>query len=124
MGGADAEIRTPDWFENVYTIVREIPAGSVATYGQIADSVVGLRITARQVGTALRYAPAHVPWHRVVGAGGRLPIAKRSEELKLLQRQLLMVEGVRFLVKEANRIDMASAQYLPADHCGTEAQEK
>src|SRR5690348_10404477 len=87
---------SPDWHDLVYAAVREIPAGRVATYGQIADIVRGVSLTARQVGTAMRFAPGDVPWQRVVGAGGRLPIARRSPELKLLQLRLLTLEGVEF----------------------------
>src|SRR5947207_3378395 len=89
---------TPAWWEAVYKVVRSVPAGSVVTYGQAADAVEGFAVTARQAGTALRFAPKDVPWQRVVGAGGRLPIAKRSPELKLLQRRLLEQEGVTFLL--------------------------
>jgi methylated-DNA-protein-cysteine methyltransferase-like protein len=105
-----SEPGSPDWYEAVYKAVRAIPCGKVATYGQIADSVTGVSITARQVGTAMRFAPKDVPWQRVVGAGGRLPIARRSPELKLLQARLLEQEGVIFLPPDSDRIDMACSQ--------------
>ncbi len=98
-----------DWFEAVYEAVRRIPPGNVATYGQIASLIATVSVSARQVGTALRFAPEGVPWQRVVGAGGRLPIAKRSPELNLLQRRLLLVEGVPFLSHDPDRIDMSRA---------------
>jgi len=59
----------------------------------------------------MRFAPQGVPWQRVVGAGGRLPIARRSPELKLLQIRLLAQEGVEFYSGDHDRIDMARSQY-------------
>jgi methylated-DNA-protein-cysteine methyltransferase-like protein len=61
------------------------------------------------VGAAMRIAPDDVPWHRVVGAGGTLPIGKISPEMLLRQRALLELEGVRFL--SGNRVDMAAHQW-------------
>jgi len=100
----------PDWFDAVYEAVLRVPSGQVATYGQIASLVTTVSVTARQVGAAMRFVPEGVPWQRVVGAGGRLPIAKRSPELKLLQRKLLKQEGVEFLGDDSDTIDMAQAQ--------------
>jgi len=107
---SEATLPVADWFGAVYAAVRAVPPGCVATYGQVADMVEGYRLTARQVGTALRWAPRDVPWQRVVGAGGRLPIAKRSPELQSLQRNLLRGEGVRFVGSAEDRVDMAAHQ--------------
>src|SRR5450432_3174021 len=106
-------IELPDWFEAVYAVARAVPKGRVATYGQIAGIAIGVTLTARQVGAALRYAPADVPWQRVIGAGGRLPIAKRSPELMALQRQLLIGEGVVFEEGDPDRINMERTQWTP-----------
>ena len=100
-----------DWHEIVYAAVRAIPAGRVATYGQIAGTVSGVSVTPRQVGAAMRLAPNDVPWQRVVGAGGWLPVARRSPELKLLQIRLLTQEGVEFCAHHPDRINMARSQY-------------
>ena len=100
----------------VYDVVRAIPSGKVMTYGQVADAVTGISVTARQVGTALRYVPDGVPWQRVVGAGGHLPIAKRSPDAKLRQRRLLTEEGAIFLERDPDRVDMARSQWLPDIH--------
>ena len=102
---------TPDWYESVFEAVRLVPRGTVATYGQVAGMVTAVSVTARQVGAALRIAPADVPWHRIVGAGGRLPIGKRSPELELLQRRLLGEEGAPFVTGSSERLDMSQAQY-------------
>lgn len=84
------------FFSRVYAAVRAIPMGRVATYGQVA-AVVGVPRGARAVGWALRALRGkdarHVPWHRVVGAGGR--ISPRAGRGPALQRTRLRAEGVR-----------------------------
>ena len=83
-------------YHKIYAVVRRIPRGRVATYGQVARAL-GLPRGARAVGWALRVLPAtlatRVPWHRVVSAGGR--IAPRAGLGPLRQRQRLLAEGVR-----------------------------
>jgi methylated-DNA-protein-cysteine methyltransferase-like protein len=82
-------------YQRIYAVVRRIPRGRVATYGQIAD-LAGLAGHARQVGYALHALPegTSVPWHRVVNAQGA--ISPRSVPgAELVQQQLLAREGVR-----------------------------
>jgi methylated-DNA-protein-cysteine methyltransferase-like protein len=97
--------RRPSFFETVYAAVRRIPRGRVATYGQVA-LIVGNPRGARAVGWALRALSAHrerrVPWHRVVGAGGRISLRAGLGPLK--QRRRLRAEGVRF---RAGCVDLA-----------------
>jgi methylated-DNA-protein-cysteine methyltransferase related protein len=94
----------PGFFERVYALVRRIPRGRVATYGQVAV-LLGVPRGARAVGWALRAiggrAP-RVPWHRVVGSGGRISLDGRPAGA--LQRRRLRQEGVRFT---AARVDLA-----------------
>lgn len=101
-----------DIAEAVYRYVRSIPPGKVVTYGQVADGVTGVALTARQVGAIMTYVPKDVPWQRVVGAGGRLPIAKRGPELEQRQRRLLEQEGVVFKAGESGCVDMARSQWI------------
>jgi methylated-DNA-protein-cysteine methyltransferase-like protein len=80
----------------IYAVVRRIPRGRVATYGQVAE-LAGLPGHARQVGYALNALPdgTTVPWHRVLNARGEVSL--RSEPgAELSQRMLLEREGVRF----------------------------
>ncbi|HVS16075.1 MAG TPA: MGMT family protein [Thermoanaerobaculia bacterium] len=80
----------------IYRVVRRIPRGRVATYGQVAR-LAGHPGAARQVGYALHALPggSDVPWHRVLNARGE--ISARSEEgPEHLQRALLEEEGVVF----------------------------
>ena len=78
-------------------VVRKIPRGRVATYGQIA-ALAGFPRAPRVAGYALYALPegTPLPWHRVVGAGGRLTLARLSQESALTQRLRLEKEGVTF----------------------------
>lgn len=80
--------------EQVYALVRRVPAGRVVSYGQIAEQLPA--ITARQVGRWMAFAPDDVPWWRVVGADGSLRIARRDPMLAKLQRAHLEAEDVPF----------------------------
>ncbi|TAK65375.1 MAG: methyltransferase [Bacteroidetes bacterium] len=77
-------------------MVRIIPKGKVATYGQIAK-LCGLPGHARFVGYALHNLPSGVPvpWQRVINSQGKISFRKRSSSHKL-QRQLLEQEGIVF----------------------------
>jgi methylated-DNA-protein-cysteine methyltransferase-like protein len=89
----------------VYETVRRIPRGRVLTYGQVARRLGNPR-AARAVGWALRRLPDRlapsVPWHRVVGVGGRL--SPRAGPGAYVQRRRLLAEGVRF---RAGLVDLA-----------------
>ena len=83
-----------DLYPRIYHCIREIPAGSVATYGQIA-SMVGCG--PRQVGyalSALKNKVTDIPWHRVINREGRISV--RSTDGFSLQQELLEAEGVLF----------------------------
>ena len=78
----------------IWHVVCAIPRGRVSTYGAVARAA-GLPGRARQTGFALRVAPRalNLPWHRVVGAGGRIAFPKSSRE-HLEQARRLRAEGV------------------------------
>ncbi|MEO8088835.1 MAG: methylated-DNA--[protein]-cysteine S-methyltransferase [Gemmatimonadales bacterium] len=81
-------------YQRIYRVVRRIPKGRVATYGQVA-SLAGLAGHARQVGYALHALPRGtiVPWHRVVNAAGRIS-TRATPGGELVQRILLEREGI------------------------------
>ena len=98
-------------YQKIYDVVRRIPAGAVATYGQIAR-LAGLPGHARQVGYALHALRdgTDVPWHRVINARGE--VSPRAEpDWATYQRQLLEDEGVEF--DAAGRVDLAAAGWHP-----------
>jgi len=82
-------------YQRIYAVVRRIPEGKVATYGQVAV-IAGLPGHARQVGYALNgLNDESVPWHRVINAQGQ--VSARSEPgWEGFQRHLLESEGVVF----------------------------
>ncbi|MFC1483540.1 MGMT family protein [Candidatus Neomarinimicrobiota bacterium] len=82
--------------QRIYEMVRHIPFGRVAAYGEVA-SLAGLPGHARLVGYALHNLPddSDVPWHRVVNAGGGISL-DREYGAGTLQRSLLEAEGIRF----------------------------
>jgi methylated-DNA-protein-cysteine methyltransferase-like protein len=72
-------------------LIRSIPKGKVATYGQIAG-MAGDPRGAREVVRVLR-TQKNLPWHRVLAAGGRITLPGQGGAR---QRKLLEAEGVRF----------------------------
>jgi O-6-methylguanine DNA methyltransferase len=88
----------------VLTVVRNIPAGRVATYGDVAR-LAGKPRAARAVGNIMRGCRRQdVPCHRVIAAGGRIGGYGGRE---LLKRSLLLAEGVPvagWRVRELERV--------------------
>ncbi len=98
-------------WQRFYRVVRRIPRGRVATYGQVA-ALAGLPGHARQVGYALHGLPADdaVPWQRVINARGE--VSRRAEPFaERIQRQLLEREGVAFDAR--GRVDLARFGWRP-----------
>src|SRR5712671_4663661 len=89
----------------VYAFVKRIPRGRVITYGGLAKAL-GLRGGARSAGRAMAACPSGkgVPWHRVVGHGGKLLI---REPYASLQRKLLESEGVALRESRVNMKNFA-----------------
>ena len=100
--------------ERVRQVVAQIPAGQLATYGQIAE-LIGAYGCARQVGWALRrlVLPSEVPWHRVVNAQGRISMSLSREGSDWIQRELLLAEGIP--VDAEGRLPLARYRWLPSD---------
>jgi len=97
------------YYEQVWNIVRQIPAGKVAAYGQIAKMILppsGVELETyaafapRWVGGAMAACPDDVPWQRVINSQGKISERAGAEK----QRQLLVEEGIIFDAKD--RIDL------------------
>ena len=92
-------------YQRIWAVVRRIPRGRVATYGQIA-TLAGLPRRARLVGYALHASHADsLPWHRVVNASGRLSLARLDPSAGVTQRLRLEREGVEFDARERVKLD-------------------
>jgi methylated-DNA-protein-cysteine methyltransferase-like protein len=98
-------------YQRIYAVVRRIPEGRVATYGQVA-SLAGLAGHARQVGYALHALPdgTAVPWHRVVNARGAISLRSMPGG-ELVQRGLLEREGIR--LDPRGRVLLARVRWAP-----------
>jgi methylated-DNA-protein-cysteine methyltransferase-like protein len=91
---------TPDSFAlRAAELIRSIPKGKVATYGQIAG-MAGDPRGARDVVRVL-HTQKNLPWHRVLAAGGRIALPGSGG---VLQRKLLEAEGVRFEADGTTRL--------------------
>jgi len=96
----------------IYAVVRAIPRGKVATYGQVAE-LAGIPAGHRVVARAMRDCPARLPWQRVVGRkdARRAQINIHDPEHVAAQRMLLQRDGVEF--DAAGCIALARFGWLP-----------
>jgi methylated-DNA-protein-cysteine methyltransferase-like protein len=103
---ADGGLREAGTYPRIYALARQIPAGKVATYGQLA-AIEG-RATARMVGYAMAALPAgsDVPWQRVINARGEVS-ARSGGGGTARQRERLEAEGVYFDAR--GRVDLVRA---------------
>ncbi|MEW6721097.1 MAG: MGMT family protein [Thermodesulfobacteriota bacterium] len=92
------------FFEQVYTVVKQIPFGRVISYGRIAR-MLGRPHAAREVGWAMRCCPEHLPAQRVVMADGSITGGMYAD----IRKALLEAEGVVFLTD--GRVDMESCHW-------------
>lgn len=95
------------YYEQVWHLVRQIPRGRVATYGQIAqmlpppadiDPEEYKAFSPRWVGSAMAACPNDVPWQRVINTQGKISQRPGAER----QRQLLEEEGLVFIKDKVN----------------------
>lgn len=99
-------------YDAIYAIVRQIPPGKVATYGQIAE-LADMAGQARLVGYAL-YRVTHeleVPWHRVINVKGEISKSPFRHGDDHLQRSLLEQEGICFSAQ--GKIDLHQHRWQP-----------
>lgn len=99
----------------LYLTLAQVPEGCVVSYGELAQ-LAGLGRAARWVGRTLSQLPGdtRLPWHRVLGAGGRisLPVGSASGDE---QRARLRDEG---LTVRNNRVDIQRHGWRPVEHSG------
>jgi methylated-DNA-protein-cysteine methyltransferase related protein len=108
----DFELAQPErdaFYAMVWKIVRQIPTGRVATYGQVAAMIPSPKgispddykaYRARWAGSAMAACPPDVPWQRVINSQGKISARRGAEQ----QRGLLEKEGLVFDSKD--RIDL------------------
>ena len=101
-----------DSYRRIYAVVRRIPRGRVATYGQVA-LLAGLPRQPRLVGYAMHALPngTDLPWHRVINAEGRVSARSGEDAGRVRQRVLLEAEGLHF--DAAGRISLARQGWKP-----------
>lgn len=99
-------MNAPNFYQQVYAVVRRIPAGQVTSYGRIAR-MLGAPNAARAVGYALRALKdepqTDVPWQRVINSQGRITIVNREHDAQE-QAARLRAEGVE--VSDDLQIDL------------------
>lgn len=97
-------------YDKIYEVVRQIPPGKVATYGQIAD-LAGLPRQARLVGYALHNTPkdSDIPWQRVINAKGEISIYGDDQWIDY-HRSILESEGIIF--NDKGKISLKMFQWL------------
>lgn len=92
-----------------------VPPGKVVSYGQLAQ-LAGLGRAARWVGRSLSQLPddTRLPWHRVIGASGRLSLSADSAS-GVKQRTRLRAEGIDL---PNDRVDIRRHGWRPGEHNG------
>ena len=115
-----------EFYQRVWALVRKVPSGKVATYGQVAlmlpvpngvDLETYKAYGPRWVGGAMAACPDDVPWQRVINSQGKISPRPGAEK----QRQLLEAEGVEF-VKE--KVDLKKFGWHGLDEADEPKQEK
>jgi methylated-DNA-protein-cysteine methyltransferase-like protein len=101
---------TSPFHQRVKQVIKKIPRGKVATYGQIA-ALAGDPRGARQVTWVLHTSSESdkLPWHRVINAQGRISLPENMGYE--LQRALLSDEGIEFGLRDT--IDLGRFQWTP-----------
>jgi methylated-DNA-protein-cysteine methyltransferase-like protein len=106
-----ADLRGDKAVDAICDVIRRIPKGWVATYGQVA-AMAGLPRRARLVGRVLQRldSATRIPWHRVVNAKGEVSYSLSRNGGDIVQRRLLEKEGLRF--DDNNRLDLERCRWL------------
>src|SRR5262245_9165125 len=110
--GGDVRARVSAMYRSIYAVIRRIPKGRIATYGQVAE-VAGIPGGARIAAAALKVSGGQVPWQRVLGKAGRAyaRIAILDPVGAAMQRAMLEDEGVA--INDRGRIALATYGWRP-----------
>lgn len=111
-------------YDKIYEIVRQIPPGKVATYGQVAD-LAKLYGKARLVGYALYRVDMRspdIPWHRVINAKGEISYSPSRRGADYRQQWLLEQEGIKF--NSAGKINLRDYLWQPSQLLTLSYQEQ
>jgi methylated-DNA-protein-cysteine methyltransferase-like protein len=102
------EIEDHPSLQAIWEVIARVPRGKVSTYGDVARAA-GLPGRARQAGYALRHVPddLNLPWHRILGAGGKIVFPPRSKQHRE-QARLLRSEGVEVVKGRVARSAIAT----------------
>jgi methylated-DNA-protein-cysteine methyltransferase related protein len=105
---APLEIEDDPSLQAIWEVIARVPRGKVSTYGDVARAA-GLPGRARQAGYALRHMPdgLNLPWHRILGAGGKIVFPPRSKQHRE-QARLLRSEGVEVIKGRVARSAIAT----------------
>ncbi|HUP91221.1 MAG TPA: MGMT family protein [Solimonas sp.] len=97
-------------YKLIWAVVRRIPRGKVATYGQVA-ALAGFTRQPRLAGHALGQTPdgMKLPWYRVINAQGKISLPPNTKGARE-QRRLLADEGVAFM---RGRVDLERYRWRP-----------
>jgi len=107
------------YYEQVWNLVRQIPRGKVASYGQIALMIpppMGVdfdsykAFSPRWVGGAMAACPDDVPWQRVINSQGKCSTGRMTIPVNL-QQSILESEGVKF--SESDKCDLEEYRWFP-----------
>jgi methylated-DNA-protein-cysteine methyltransferase-like protein len=112
------EFTMSSW-DPVYRLVKQIPRGRVLSYGALAK-ILRLRGGARSAGRAMAATPTGkgIPWHRVLGEGGKILV---REPYGSLQKKLLETEGVQVI---ESRVNLKRHLWTPPRNTKKSAKEK
>jgi methylated-DNA-protein-cysteine methyltransferase related protein len=95
--------------EELWQLVRSIPKGKVASYGDIG-AALSTPTSGFQIGRWMARCPENLPWWRVVSKQGRFPVGKRDPRLEMEQGDILEREGVEV---DGDTVDMSRFGYVP-----------
>jgi len=110
MAGKKIKTSEPNFFQDVYAVVKLIPKGRVTSYGAIAN-YLGTKMSSRMVGWAMHGCPNGVPAHRVVNRNGILTGKHHFKPPSMMQK-LLEKEGTK--VSKDKIVDFVDKYWDPS----------